>query len=283
MLITIRHKLKIGFDKPAARVLLHLLMTPQTGPSQRIAKWSLAVEGATHEVPLTDGFGNKVLFAALTGVEAPIEITASGIIETRGGNGVLGWPTGEPVPWLYHRMTAATRVPVSVWGKFRGEASQRDGQLGVLHGLMARINEMHAADQAGGQNQSQSSDSGAQSQLQGEAEGDAERRSAVAFTESFVGAARGLGIPARFVSGYLLSDEAGIESGPHAWAEAYVEGLGWVGFDAMLDMCPTGRHVRVAVGLDAETAAAVRTCPEASTDAIPVETVEIAVAEAAAP
>jgi transglutaminase-like putative cysteine protease len=44
----------------------------------------------------------------------------------------------------------------------------------------------------------------------------------------------------------------------HAWAEAHVPDLGWMGFDPANDMCATGRHVRVAVGLDYLGAAPVR-------------------------
>lgn len=40
----------------------------------------------------------------------------------------------------------------------------------------------------------------------------------------------------------------------HAWAEAYVEGLGWVGFDPFMNRCPDERYVRIAVGLDARDA-----------------------------
>ncbi|RQR35937.1 MULTISPECIES: transglutaminase family protein [unclassified Burkholderia] len=36
----------------------------------------------------------------------------------------------------------------------------------------------------------------------------------------------------------------------HAWAEAYVEGLGWVGFDPFMNRCPDERYVRIAIGLD---------------------------------
>ena len=78
----------------------------------------------------------------------------------------------------------------------------------------------------------------------------------------FIAAARHLGIPARFVSGYVWRDgSAGdevVEGGPHAWAEAHVEGIGWIGFDPVLDICPAGAHVRVAAGLDGIEAAPVR-------------------------
>ena len=52
-------------------------------------------------------------------------------------------------------------------------------------------------------------------------------------THMFIGAARRLGIPARYIAGYLCSDSAERKDGGHAWAEAFVPGLGWVGFDAV--------------------------------------------------
>jgi transglutaminase-like putative cysteine protease len=48
------------------------------------------------------------------------------------------------------------------------------------------------------------------------------------------------------------------ESGGHAWAEAHVPGLGWVGFDVANCVCPTDAYVRIAIGLDALGAAPVR-------------------------
>jgi transglutaminase-like putative cysteine protease len=44
----------------------------------------------------------------------------------------------------------------------------------------------------------------------------------------------------------------------HAWAEAHVDRLGWVGFDPATNICPTDAHVRVAIGLDYLGAAPVR-------------------------
>src|SRR5262249_41933945 len=48
----------------------------------------------------------------------------------------------------------------------------------------------------------------------------------------FIAAARLLGVPARYVGGYLWTGgERSAEEAGHAWAEAFVEDLGWVGFD----------------------------------------------------
>ena len=72
----------------------------------------------------------------------------------------------------------------------------------------------------------------------------------------FAVAARSLAIPARYVSGYRLA-EGEHQPTPHAWAEAHVDGLGWIAFDPSTGQCPEEDHVRVAVALDAAGAAPV--------------------------
>jgi transglutaminase-like putative cysteine protease len=74
----------------------------------------------------------------------------------------------------------------------------------------------------------------------------------------FISACRVGGVPARYVTGYLLTDGVSDEEAHHAWAEAWVEGLGWVGFDVANNVCPTDRYVRLAAALDASYAAPIR-------------------------
>jgi transglutaminase-like putative cysteine protease len=73
----------------------------------------------------------------------------------------------------------------------------------------------------------------------------------------FISAARTLGVPTRYVTGYLVLGEQSRSDAHHAWAESWVDGLGWVGFDVANRICPTERYVRLAVGLDAGGAAPV--------------------------
>ena len=72
-------------------------------------------------------------------------------------------------------------------------------------------------------------------------------------------AARSLGIPARYVSGHLArSDGVQEQDASHAWAEAHVPDLGWVGFDPTNGISVTDAYIRVAIGLDYLGAAPVR-------------------------
>ena len=62
-----------------------------------------------------------------------------------------------------------------------------------------------------------------------------------------------------FRSGYLWEGDKTepIEAG-HAWAEAYVDNVGWVGFDPANGIAPAENYVRTAIGLDYREAAPVR-------------------------
>lgn len=95
------------------------------------------------------------------------------------------------------------------------------------------------------------------------------------FAHIFISVARHLGLPARYISGYML-DEGDMKAASHAWAEAHIQGLGWVGFDPANDICPDERYVRVASGLDYSDTAPVSgmrigTAPETITVAVSVE------------
>lgn len=74
------------------------------------------------------------------------------------------------------------------------------------------------------------------------------------FAHIMIAAARSWGIPARYVSGYLHhrrkgEDRSG-DDATHAWVEAWLPSLGWIGFDPTNDTLAGERHIRAAVGRD---------------------------------
>ncbi len=74
------------------------------------------------------------------------------------------------------------------------------------------------------------------------------------FTHIMIALVRQLGIPCRYVSGYLFHQPDGDVRSPdgstHAWGEAWLPELGWVGFDPTNNLVADHRHIRVAVGRD---------------------------------
>jgi transglutaminase-like putative cysteine protease len=68
------------------------------------------------------------------------------------------------------------------------------------------------------------------------------------FANLFVEAARRLGLAARFVSGYHHAPPSAVDFGAtHAWAEVYLPGAGWKGFDPTLNEIAGTNHIAVAV------------------------------------
>ena len=79
------------------------------------------------------------------------------------------------------------------------------------------------------------------------------------FAHVLIGALRMRGLPARYVSGYLVSGSAGPGAkqeeviggqASHAWVEAFLPGSGWIGIDPTLGKPIELRHIRVAYGRD---------------------------------
>jgi transglutaminase-like putative cysteine protease len=65
---------------------------------------------------------------------------------------------------------------------------------------------------------------------------------------------RNLRIPCRYVSGYIHRDpehaDRSDEGATHAWVEALLPRIGWVGFDPTNSLIAGGRHIRTAIGRD---------------------------------
>ncbi len=254
MRIEIDHSLTLTLPAGAAQAVLHLLLTPGSGPAQTVESWSVEVAGIGNAGRFTDAYGNMVHLVNQSRPEGEIVLRARGVVTTKEVNGVLGKPVGEPVPALYKRVTPLTKAPVTLYGKFR---TGKETRLDSLHALMARVGETLGLPEKADEQVQMSAD-GAQMQKQG---GDvAELPPAADYAHLFIGAARALDIPARFVTGYL-APSADHPGGLHAWAEAYDDGLGWIGFDSSLQICSTERYVRLAVGLDAESALPLRAVP----------------------
>jgi len=80
------------------------------------------------------------------------------------------------------------------------------------------------------------------------------------FTHVMIGMCRSLGIPARYVSGYLYNGPDSHLRGAqasHAWCEVYVPGAGWFGLDPTNDTLADERHIKIATGRDYADAAPI--------------------------
>lgn len=252
MKLTVTHSLTCSIGSPP-RAVEHLLLTPVPTPQQRVERWSIELPGFADAATFRDGFGNKAHLVSQTKPGETLLVTISGTVETIDKAGVLGRLDHDPPAALFRRPTELTRPDATLLAGLPTSG----GRIGVLHALMGRANEaslLLQSQTAGGQEQSAGLTA-----------------DPATLVHAFIGAARALDIPARFVTGYLLRDDG--NASVHAWAEACDDGLGWIGFDPLLNLCPSERHIRLASGLDAAGTMPIRMVPAWVEK--PDETVEI--------
>ena len=228
----------------AARAIQALRLTPPSGRSQQVVSWRVEVPGSGVALRYVDAFGNLVELAASQGAVADVRIVAEGVVETTDTAGVVG-PGGEAMAAsVCLRSTPLTEADDAI-AAF-AETCRREETLASLHAILDGLHVLVAYDT-----------SASTSETTAMAAFTARRGVCQDHAHIFIAAARGLGIPARYVTGYLLTD-GGDSVAHHAWAEALSPGIGWVGFDPANGQCPTERYVRLAIGLDAIEAAPVR-------------------------
>jgi transglutaminase-like putative cysteine protease len=74
------------------------------------------------------------------------------------------------------------------------------------------------------------------------------------FTHTMIALVRLVGIPCRYVSGYLFhgeeSKDRSTTDATHSWVEAFLPQVGWVGFDPTNNLLAHNRYIRTALGRD---------------------------------
>jgi transglutaminase-like putative cysteine protease len=237
------------YRDPASYSVQYLRLTPISGPTQRVLSWKL--KGPGNLRAWSDGFGNASHVLVVDEPHQEIRISAIGEVEIAdGGRPLLSDAEPHP-PELFLRSTRLTEADSRVRRFADGFKPAMTSNLRRgLDGLVAGIRQ--AVECRPGTSPTPASAGQALDQRTGACHDQA---------HLFVSCCRTLGVPARTVSGYLCTDSAndgGIAS--HAWAEAWVDGAGWLSFDVANRMSNAKAHVRLAVGLDYMDAAPLRAC-----------------------
>jgi transglutaminase-like putative cysteine protease len=237
MRLKISHRTEYRYDVPVEYALQRLRLVPRGGRTQTVHSWSLKVEGANEEARFIDHFDNDTRLVSIDGGVTAIGVDAWGEVETFDTAGVFGEHKGFAPLWLFQQQTTLT-APGEAIREFAASIGP-GSELDRLHRLMNAIGTKIVY--AVGATHSGTTAEEALRQGSGVCQDHA---------HVFASAARLLGFPARYVSGYLMMDDTVEQAASHAWAEAYVPGLGWVAFDASNGISPDERYVRMAVGRD---------------------------------
>ena len=284
MRLSVRHVTRYTFGQPMRGVVQNHRLMPANFAGQQVRSWEVSVEGAVFGGYLTDGAGDILRTVSVLGPVEELTIDVAGEVETSDTSGVLRGHREAIPPMAYLRTTRATRPDVALTDLAEAVSPERE-PLDRAHALAGAVADAISYE-PGRTNHATTA---------------AEALAAGAgvcqdHTHALVAASIIAGLPARYVTGYLLSggslapeaQDAGgqtqemggmrqsqgreppqeqeadareaLRSGEasHAWAEIWVAGLGWVGFDAANRCCPDDRYIRLGSGFDATGAAPVR-------------------------
>lgn len=245
MQLQISHKTQYIYDQPVDYALQKVRLRPLTSALQDVADWQVLVEGGKVEASYRDHYGNHTDLVSVDPGGHSVTITAQGTVTSKNNTGVVGNIYGRAPLWHFEQATAQT-VPGPLIKALADVLGQGGDILSDLHALSAAI--LRAAPYQIGSTQTGTS---AEEALRG-GSGVCQDHAQI-----FVAAARDSGIPARYVSGYLMMNDRVDQDASHAWAEAHLPDLGWVGFDISNGISPDERYVRVAIGRDARDAAPI--------------------------
>lgn len=246
MRLSIRHTTRYRFGAPVQHALQRLRLTPKETQGQKILEWSMDYENAQPELSYEDQHHNTTTLVSVEQGASEVTVTCSGLVDTADQAGVIGRHAGHLPLWSFLGQTRQTRPGPGMQKMLGTFVDRGDSTLDMLHELSRTI--LDRVEYRVGSTQSNTT-----------AEESFAAKSGVCQDHAhiFIGAARSLDIPARYVSGYLMMNDRIDQEAGHAWAEAHVDGLGWVGFDISNGISPDERYVRVATGRDYRDAAPV--------------------------
>ncbi len=246
MRLQIRHETTHRYERAPGWLAQLIRLTPQDTPAQRVLHWRVVDERTDDPLAFPDGYGNACHLFSRHDLERVSRVLAEGEVETFPALGVSAAETLSPRYFL--RTTALTAPTPEIKAlAHEARAGTRGGALYELLAL-AELVRRRVAHVAASTNVATS----AAEALAGGA-GVCQDR-----THLFLAAARSLGRPARYVSGYWHGAPPDDAGAMHAWVEVWLGDGGWVPLDPSNGARASEAHVRVAVGLDYNEAAPVR-------------------------
>lgn len=249
MRIRVAHETIYRYDTPATKAIQILRLFPRNHDGQYVVRWRVEVSEDCRVEPREDAFGNLTHTFTVDGPISELAVRVAGEVETHDTHGIVRGTREKFPPSLYLRQTDLTAPDdaIAAWANEIAEGGKRPA-LDTLHAMQQSLYNSLTFDA----NSTITSTTAAEAFA---------HRNGVCqdYAHIFCSAARHIGIPARYIGGYFLRGDGVVttEAG-HAWAEAWLQDLGWIAFDPANGICTTEAHVRVAAALDYLGAAPVR-------------------------
>jgi transglutaminase-like putative cysteine protease len=251
----IRHLTKFRYASPVSESLMEARMHPRSDNNQRCLSFSLSVSPRCRVFSYRDHLGNNVHHFDIPGEHGQLVIVAEALVEQQPLADVPhflapdAWQDLDAIvadgDFSEMLLPSEFAKPTPALLQLAKELNvcRRDDPLMLLHQLNADLYSWF--DYVPRSTHVNSPIDEAIEARQGVCQD---------FAHTMIALVRLLGIPCRYVSGYLYHGEQdhdrSVSDATHAWTEAFLPHLGWVGFDPTNNLLAHARYVRTAIGRD---------------------------------
>lgn len=253
MYYTIRHITHFGYSNPISESVMEVFMQPRTEGIQRCLRFKLVTSPRARVFEQHDDLGNNYHFFDIPVRHEQLTISAESVVELVAppplpeSLGASAWERLDQAtkPGEFWDMLAPSSLtqPSALLHQFARELdiSRSSDPLQLLHHINQQVHARltYATD-------STKVDSPIDVALA------ARRGVCQDYAHIMIALVRSVRIPCRYVSGYLFyhKDDQSTPDATHAWVEAFLPELGWIGFDPTNNILAGERHIRVAIGRD---------------------------------
>ena len=250
MHLSINHTTQYNYDNNLNGLFQTTKLIPTPYNGLKINSWKVTKNSETGGERYLDAEGNVIMNFKSDSKDKKIKFVVSGEVETFDTNGVYENLNDKINPLVYLRGTKLTEFDNNIYymAKEAEGNFKKNNTIEIAHGILNLV--ANRIDYVPYTTNNQTTAVVAMAQKKGVCQDQA---------HIMIAAAKSIGIPARYVSGYMHKNLNDSEfQATHAWAELYIENLGWIGFDSTNQCCPDERYIRVSCGLDASYAAPIR-------------------------
>ena len=255
MRYSIRHVTRFNYESPITESVMEARMQPRTDTLQRCLQFTLLTNPSSRVMTYRDHDNNLVHHFNIPGRHSRLTVTAEALIECMPMRalphrlGPAAWPRVDAMAtsgqWFDYLAPSTFVMETPKLEALRLEIGLERGN-DPLVALRRLMGEMYARFEY----------SPRSTRVDSPIDEALEARKGVCqdFAHIFLSLVRPLGIPARYVSGYLFqaagSQDRSTDGATHAWVEVLLPDLGWVGLDPTNNLIADDRHIRVAIGRD---------------------------------
>jgi transglutaminase-like putative cysteine protease len=253
----VRHLTRFTYTSPVSESVMELRMQPLSDGRQRLLRFDVSTTPRARVFAYRDFLGNAVHYFDIPGRHTRLDISAEAAVDVVSSDNlpealdISAWQaidqlvaSGAYGDWLAPSRFATETPALQSFAAAIGVTHDRSSDpLTLLRGMTSTL-----YDELSYEPRTTRVDSPIDEALAAKA------GVCQDFAHIMTALVRGLGIPCRYVSGYLAPRSSGhdrsTEHATHAWVEALLPDLGWIGFDPTNNTLALERHVAVAVGRD---------------------------------